>query len=80
MEAPRLSLPGWVQEIHNKLDRIQSLIDSREALGAAQESVKRIREGRRLLILENNRLREELKAVKAEVVQLEQVIIKKLGG
>lgn len=72
METPRLSLTDWIQCVREQLVRIQSL------LGVARESVKRLRGARQLLMTENQQLRAELKACKAEVDELQQVIIRRL--
>jgi regulator of replication initiation timing len=79
MSEPRLPLPGWVQELHHKLDTIAAGVTCREALGAANEAVRRLRAHRESLLKENTKLRAELAKAKAEVEELQQVIIKRLA-
>lgn len=80
METPKLPTPKWATDILQQLNLIYRDIRAREALGAANEAVRRLRDHRHKLLTENSALRAELKKARAENDELQQIIIKKLNG
>ena len=77
MTVPRL-IPDWVAEINQRLDLIHRDLRAREALGGANEAIRRLRHHRETLLKENTSLRADVAKLKAENEQLEHVIISKL--
>lgn len=76
--TPRLPIPDWVADLNKRLDEIHRDLRAREALGGANEAIRRLRHHRETLLKENVKLRAQLVKMTSENEQLQQVIISKL--
>lgn len=76
--TPRLPIPNWVADLNKRLDEIHRDLRAREALGGANEAIRRLRHHRETLLKENVKLRAQLVKMTSENEQLQQVIISKL--
>ena len=76
--TPRLPIPSWVADLNKRLDEIHRDLRAREALGGANEAIRRLRHHRETLLKENVKLRAQLVKMTSENEQLQQVIISKL--
>lgn len=76
--TPRLPIPDWVADLNERLDEIHRDLRAREALGGANEAIRRLRHHRETLLKENTKLRAQLVKMTSENEQLQQVIISKL--
>ena len=76
--TPRLPIPNWVADLNKRLDEIHRDLRAREALGGANEAIRRLRHHRETLLKENVKLRAQLIKMTSENEQLQQVIISKL--
>ena len=76
--TPRLPIPNWVADLNKRLDEIHRDLRAREALGGANEAIRRLRHHRETLLKENVKLRDQLVKMTSENEQLQQVIISKL--
>lgn len=76
--TPRLPIPNWVADLNKRLDEIHRDLRAREALGGANEAIRRLRHHRETLLKENVNLRAQLVKMTSENEQLQQVIISKL--
>ena len=76
--TPRLPIPDWVADLNERLDEIHRDLRAREALGGANEAIRRLRHHRETLLKENVNLRAQLVKMTLENEQLQQVIISKL--
>ena len=76
--TPRLPIPNWVDDLNKRLDEIHRDLRAREALGGANEAIRRLRHHRETLLKENVQLRAQLVKMTSENEQLQQVIISKL--
>ena len=76
--TPRLPIHNWVADLNKRLDEIHRDLRAREALGGANEAIRRLRHHRETLLKENTKLRAQLVKMTSENEQLQQVIISKL--
>jgi len=79
MTAPSLPAPAWAGEINRRLDQLPSVLRQQETIGRLLTVIRALTDEKDALTKALADSRNQLAAAKAEIDELQQVIIRRLA-